>query len=376
MTAHIPLDWTLRRRHLAVGATTAVAMLVFVPLVGRLGAMGGAVALAPSLAAGMLLGMRGGLVWSAFVCVAMNIVLRLVGAPIWSPLELGMGIATLLASGGLAGRLKDLSREIANTERQRVLAETRVRVATSERLASLGTLAASIAHEINNPMAFVLTNVDFTLEMLAEPNIDLAEIRSALADAKEGAKRVLSIVSDMRNLSRGTDEALREIDVSAAVRSAINLAGPSMKRSVTLQLELGDVPPVLATEARLGQVVLNLIVNAAQAMPERLASANRIRVVTRTDEAGRAVIEVQDNGTGIPKDVAPRIFDPFFTTKPAGVGTGLGLSICHSIIDTLGGELSFVSEADQGTTFRVVLPPADRPNRVKSPSDRTAASVG
>ena len=113
-----------------------------------------------------------------------------------------------------------------------------------------------------------------------------------------------------------------------------------------------------ANESRLGQVVLNLIVNAAQAAPEGRVDDNTLRLVTRTTEDGRAVIEVADTGCGIPKENLERIFDPFFTTKPASVGTGLGLAICHTIIAELGGQIEVDSEVGRGTTFRLLLPQA------------------
>jgi signal transduction histidine kinase len=115
---------------------------------------------------------------------------------------------------------------------------------------------------------------------------------------------------------------------------------------------------VLANEARLGQVLLNLLINAAHAVPDGDPEANEIEVSTRCDDAGRVVIEVKDSGAGIPEDVKRRIFEPFFTTKGAGRGTGLGLSICHNIVTALGGEIAFESQLGQGTSFRVILPAA------------------
>jgi CheY-like chemotaxis protein len=119
------------------------------------------------------------------------------------------------------------------------------------------------------------------------------------------------------------------------------------------------VRPVWANEARLEQVVINLLMNAAQAVPEARAEANEIRLTVRDDGRGHAVLEVADNGEGIPPEVRSRIFDPFFTTKPVGVGTGLGLSICHGIVMSLGGQIRVESELGAGTTFRVVLPTTD-----------------
>ena len=121
------------------------------------------------------------------------------------------------------------------------------------------------------------------------------------------------------------------------------------------------VRAVWGNEARLEQVVINLLMNAAQAVPETRAESNEIRVSVGDDGSGRAVLEVSDNGQGIPADLQSRIFDPFFTTKPVGVGTGLGLSICHGIVTSLGGEIAVHSEPEAGTTFRVVLPTTDLP---------------
>jgi CheY-like chemotaxis protein len=120
--------------------------------------------------------------------------------------------------------------------------------------------------------------------------------------------------------------------------------------------EYGEVPPVEGNEGRLGQVFLNLVVNAAQAITEGHADENEIRVVTRVDELGRVVVEVKDTGSGIAAELVSRIFDPFFTTKPVGVGTGLGLTICHRIVSSLGGELIVESEPGVGSVFRTVLP--------------------
>src|SRR5690606_36103792 len=115
------------------------------------------------------------------------------------------------------------------------------------------------------------------------------------------------------------------------------------------------IPRIDADEARLGQVFINLLINAAQALPEGDTAMHEIRLTTSTDSQGRAVIEVSDTGTGIPAEVVERIFDPFFTTKPVGIGTGLGLSICHTIVTGMGGEIVVESQPGSGTTFRVVL---------------------
>ncbi|HSO32689.1 MAG TPA: ATP-binding protein, partial [Labilithrix sp.] len=139
--------------------------------------------------------------------------------------------------------------------------------------------------------------------------------------------------------------------------------------------EYGAVPPVEADESRLTQVFINVLVNAAQALPEGRSETNEIRLVTTTDAAGRAVIEVHDTGAGIRPEVMTRIFDPFFTTKPVGIGTGLGLSICHTIVTGLGGEISATSEPGRGTTFRVVLPAVSPRRHDPAPPADSAPAV-
>jgi two-component system cell cycle sensor histidine kinase/response regulator CckA len=133
--------------------------------------------------------------------------------------------------------------------------------------------------------------------------------------------------------------------------------------------EYGPVPQVMANESRLGQVFLNLIVNAAQAIPEGHADANEIRIRTESRDTppGWVVVEMADTGSGIPPAIRNKVFDPFFTTKPAGIGTGLGLAICHRIITSLGGDITVTSEVGRGTTFRILLPAAVDVERVAAP---------
>jgi CheY-like chemotaxis protein len=143
------------------------------------------------------------------------------------------------------------------------------------------------------------------------------------------------------------------------VDAAIMITGHEIRHRTRLVRSFEPVRAVWANEARLEQVVINLLMNARQALPEARSETNEIRVIVREDGKGRAVLEVCDNGDGMPADVQLRIFDPFFTTKPVGVGTGLGLSICHGIVTSLGGQIRVDSEPGVGTTFRVVLPTTD-----------------
>jgi PAS domain S-box-containing protein len=227
----------------------------------------------------------------------------------------------------------------------------------ADRMASLGTLAAGVAHEINNPLAFTVANLGFALEeagRLATPN---SELEQALAEAQQGAARVRDIVRDLKSFSRDDEHRRGRADVRQVLRAAVNLAQNEIRPRARVELDLGETPPVAASEQRLGQVLVNLVINAAQAIPEGAPERNAIRARTRT-EGDRVVVEIEDTGTGIAPEILGRIFDPFFTTKPVGVGTGLGLSICHGIVTNLGGDIQVQSEPGRGSLFRVRLPAA------------------
>ncbi|HEY8038911.1 MAG TPA: PAS domain S-box protein [Polyangiaceae bacterium] len=250
----------------------------------------------------------------------------------------------------------------------------------SDRLAALGTMAAGVAHEINNPLAYVMLNLEWIARKL--PNVEkdpacLEGLMAMLDEARTGAERVSTIVRELRSFSRADGETRKLVDLAGVVQSAIKIAGHEIRHRARVTTSFESARPVLANEARVEQVVINLLLNATQAMPETRAEQNEIRVTVREDNDGRAVLEVSDNGDGIPAEVLPRIFDPFFTTKPVGVGTGLGLSICHGIVTSLGGQIAAYSEPGEGTTFRVVLPTTETfvaegtpPSSGESPSSR------
>jgi len=232
-------------------------------------------------------------------------------------------------------------------------------------MASVGTLAAGVAHEINNPLAAICANLELMSktvgDLAAEPGMDhrLDEVVDELRDARDGAERVRQIIRDLKIFSRAPDEERRgPVEVQRVLESSLRMAWNEIRHRARLIKDYGPVPPVDANEARLGQVFLNLIVNAAQAIPEGDAEHNAVRVVTGVDAAGRVSVAVSDTGTGIAPENLSRIFDAFFTTKAIGVGTGLGLSICHRIVGGLGGEIEVESERGKGTTFRVLLPPS------------------
>jgi PAS domain S-box-containing protein len=231
----------------------------------------------------------------------------------------------------------------------------------ADRMASMGTLAAGVAHEINNPLAFITANLEFALSEVQGHQPALAAAASALEDAREGTNRVRNIVRDLKIFSRvdAGDEDL--VDVRQALRSAVNVTNNELRHRAIVQLELAPVPFVRGSGQRLGQVFVNLLINAAQAMTEGHANENRIRVACFSAPDERVVVEVADTGCGIAPENQARIFEPFFTTKPVGVGTGLGLSVCHGIVERLHGEITVESRLGQGATFRVLLPRADAP---------------
>ncbi|RKH08593.1 PAS domain S-box protein [Corallococcus sp. CA047B] len=243
--------------------------------------------------------------------------------------------------------------------------QLQARLTLADRLASVGTLAAGIAHEINNPLAFVLSNLaflsdEFRHHLTPAPARgvrppDVAEWQEVLGEACEGAERVRQIVRQLKTFSRPDEERVSPVDVHAVLDSVVMMAANEIRHRARLRRDYGKVPLVMANEGRLCQVFLNLVVNAAQAIPEGAAHEHEVVLATRS-EGPRVVVEVRDTGSGIAPEVMGRIFDPFFTTKPVGVGTGLGLSICHGIITGLGGDIIVDSTMGHGSTFRVMLP--------------------
>ncbi len=258
-----------------------------------------------------------------------------------------------------------IDRELREAELRTSQRKMQEQLLISDRMASVGTLAAGVAHEINNPLAAIVANLELMSRDLTavakrlQLTDRLHDVFDELADARESADRLRHIVRDLKIFSRATDEEHRgAVEVERVLESSLRMAWNEIRHRARLLKEYSKVPAVEANEARLGQVFLNLVINAAQAIREGDAEHNQIRVVTRIDARGRVVAEVQDTGSGIPRENLTRIFDAFFTTKPVGVGTGLGLSICHRIITGLGGDLEVESELGKGSVFRVVLPPA------------------
>ncbi len=266
------------------------------------------------------------------------------------------------------------------------------RLLQSEKMASVGQLAAGIAHEINNPVGFILSNLnrlaEYTedLARLGENTRGLAEavergtadpleawkayralrdetdldflledLGAIVAECREGAERIRKIVTDLKTFSHPGGGDWEYADLNRCLESTLNIAWNELKYDCDVEREFGEIPEVLCRPQQLNQVFLNLLVNAAHAVKEKNAGRGRVTVRTRAD-GERVVVEIADTGVGIPPGNLKRIFDPFFTTKPPGKGTGLGLHLAAGIVRAHGGEIRAESTPGEGSTFRVVLP--------------------
>ena len=286
----------------------------------------------------------------------------------------------------------NLERSLA--EQNRVLRETQAALVQTEKLASLGQLAAGVAHEINNPLAYVTNNLvvirrdtqaalaaldahrrgDAAEAARLEEAADIDYLRENFArtcdKTLEGLQRVRDIVRNLRDFARLDEADFKEADLNAALKSTIETAQHQIKeKDIRLETNLGTLPLVLCHPGKINQVFLNLLVNAIQAC----ARGGVVVARTRAEPAGGVAVEVQDNGCGISPEHRSRLFEPFFTTKPVGQGTGLGLSVSFGIVRDHGGVIEVDSEVGRGSTFRVRLPlkPEDRRQRTEDRRQRT-----
>ncbi|MFT3839311.1 MAG: PAS domain S-box protein [Myxococcaceae bacterium] len=237
----------------------------------------------------------------------------------------------------------------------------------SERLTSIATLSGGVAHEINNPLAFVVTNLTFAHEELAssKPGAPFAaddreEILRALEEGKIGAQRIRKIVEALRTFARSDDKRRHEVEVAQALDNAVQIAAGQFPDGTELKRVEEALPPVRAPEGQLAQVFVHLLINAAEAIAPLPAGQRKIELRTRTSPEGEAVIEVIDSGQGFPKEIVDRVFDPFFTTKPIGQGAGLGLTMVHGVITQLGGRVEIGSSESGGAKVTLSLPAAQR----------------
>lgn len=250
-----------------------------------------------------------------------------------------------------------------------------------DRMVAIGTLAAGVGHEINNPLAYLISNLDFAIERLAsikyrsggDDPID-AYAQDALVEAREGAERVRRIVQELKTFSRSPDESSGNVDIEAALESAISMATNEIRHRSRLVREYSGRVTVDGNSSRLGQVFLNLLVNAAHAIPEGSARANQITVRTRIVQPN-VYIEICDTGCGIEPEHVARLFDPFFTTKPIGQGMGLGLYMSKRIVHAHHGEIQVETEPGKGSVFRVILKVSQNAKDLIRRSTKTSAST-
>jgi signal transduction histidine kinase/ActR/RegA family two-component response regulator len=274
---------------------------------------------------------------------------------------------------GDARRLQQLSHTLSLevAERTRELGETRDNLVRAERLAALGRLAASVGHEINNPLSYVIGNLEYLAkELETTGNPALLE---AVRDASSGASRIRRIVHELKVFARGSDTEKRElVDVREAIEAAVKLSWGALRHRARLDTRIDPMPRVLADSTRLTQVFVNLLMNALQAMPEdRTGQGDSFIEVSASLRAdGQIAVAVADNGRGIAERDRPRLFEPFFSTKPQDEGSGLGLFVSLGIVTAIGGSVEVESELGVGTTVRILLPPA---TSVSAPAERVSS---
>lgn len=249
--------------------------------------------------------------------------------------------------------------------------ELRAKMMHMDRMAAVGTLAAGVAHEINNPLGFIRANAQLLLSEFEHgafddwrppesTRLDHQELREMLGDVDEGAERIQRIVAGLKTYTRHDERADASVDLEQLLESVRKMSIHLLRDRARLQIDLDALPPVRGTNSELGQVLLNLIVNAAHAIEPGRRDENTIRVTGRYRD-GAVHISVEDTGSGIPADVQPKIFDPFFSTKEQDEGMGLGLYITRNIVENTGGDITFESVEGEGTRFDIRLGASDAP---------------
>lgn len=235
------------------------------------------------------------------------------------------------------------------------LRQMQLRLSLSERLATVGTIAASIAHEINNPLAFLMGNLSLATRVLSVGSgLPMEQALTALAEAQSGAERIQGIVKELGAFARPPENQSRRVNVQQVLELSLKMAKTEIQHRAQVVRDYAEVPEIVADGALLGQVFLNLLVNAAQAIPEGAAQKNEIHLRLRTEQQA-VLVQIQDTGEGMPAHVLERLFEPFFTTK-GDKGTGLGLAMVDTFVRRSGGSIAVESEPGKGTTFTLRFP--------------------
>ena len=267
-----------------------------------------------------------------------------------------------LAGGGALVIGQDVTAQKTAAREVRLLED---RLRRKQKLESLGTLAAGVAHEVNNPLTWLMGNVECLKVLLddhaeALPARVIEELSDIAIEMRDGTERIRRIVAGLKPFTRVDEDEFGPVDLLDVLDTAVEMAGNEIRHRARLVRRIRKVPPVYGNHARLTQVFVNLLINAAQAIARGHAADNRIRIATRMVDETRVCVTVADTGVGVPEPVLDRIFEPFFTTR-APERTGLGLSICHSIIESCGGEIEVVSQPGEGAYFHVYLQVSSEP---------------
>jgi len=235
-------------------------------------------------------------------------------------------------------------------------------------MATVGTLAAGVAHGINNPLAYMISNLTCAEEDLGMllrdlPREDLRrglveELIKMNTETLEGANRVRVLVRDLKAFSALRDDNVEAVDLEAVLDTTLQLASAELRFRATLERKYTRTPPVLGNRGHLTQIALNLLINAARAMPVGRTTENRIVVRTTFEDPGMVRMVVEDTGCGMPQEVVDHVFDPFFTTRSMSEGVGMGLAICHGLVVGMGGQIELDSQPGRGTRVSVILPTA------------------
>ncbi len=270
-------------------------------------------------------------------------------------------VSLALANDQLYGRLMNQHLALEKEAYTRSQAEEEVRqlrddLARRSRVSAMGELTATIAHELNQPLGAIMTNMQACQRLLNRTDPDLEEVRAALAEMIQDGSRAREVIGRVREFLRRGEAEKTRVDLNAVVRSVVPMLRARLSKDhVELMLDLKpDLPPILGGVGQLQQVVFNLIINAADAVAAREPASRKVKVTSGLLLDGMVSIAVQDSGVGVPAENLNRLFDPFFTTKPDG--TGMGLPICRSIIESLGGRLWAESDGRSGSVFQFAIP--------------------
>jgi signal transduction histidine kinase len=276
-----------------------------------------------------------------------------------SPWLRGIFGALALAAGAMAGRQRSRERAEQGLRFPDVEPpEAELATPEEEEADILTSLAGGVAHEINNPLTYVVGNLEYVerkLEASDLPKSEVADLVAAVQDARQGAEKVVRIVSDLRTYARPDTRENGPTDLGKVLHAALQAVSNDIRVKAKLVTELDELPKVLGNETRLQRVFVNLLTNAAQAIPQGSPEKNWVALRSKRLSESEIAVEVHDSGRGIPDTLKDRIFEPFFSTKAAGAGSGLGLAICRRSVQSVGGRIELDSAPGRGTTFRVIL---------------------